>query len=863
MSQNSTNKFLFIDVETNGLPLTYNKPYTDIENWPRIVQIAWIICDEGLNIIDQKRYNILNEEDVLQDFSNLKNNKINTLTFPRIEWLVKFDITSYNIRYVISYDFDLLNSSDKMNLEEVCNYSKIINLKDFQRTDGYMNFYFDMENILLRLHKAIDFCFKLFSENIFSDISVKINTNNNFNAGRSIYKNELIPYRKIDKWGYVDRNHNIEIKCIYDSATFFCNGIGLVCKDKKQIAINRYGKQIKEFSYKNYTGTSILIKNEHNFFELLEINPYDNYSVSKCRLSKLNFKLYLKEEKINVKPYKRIIIYNVFTKKYTDYIYDDVSSFEDGISIVSRESKYGAISEDGNEIIDCKYEYIGAFHDGISCVKLNNKYGYIDNAGKIVVDFIYDFGGVFSNGIACVKLNNKYGAIDKYNVTIIPFDYESEFKFVNDVAIVSLKVENGKIKKGLINIHNQKLSEFKYFAIRDFMDGLAGVMMEIVKFTYNENGNAKDYYEYTRGFININGEEVIPCVYTEISDFENNIAVVKYNNSYGLITKEGIVLAKPRYSNNFIINIDKGFIKLRLQNGRKEGVINFKGEFIVPCIFDQIFFYGYNKYITCNFDSSKNSYLSGIILHNLERQEIRRLNYKHITELTHGFYAVVDNLGNAGAIDIDGAIILEPNFVEIKCINKYFFLARKKLYSTTYVYDFKAALVYSFEYCDERDIQFVGCNHFIITEERGRRYLRRIDGKVILKIEDSDQGRFSCDRIKYNIWHIRINWRFSRFYYSSTDFIIDNDGNILFSGDIFKISKEFNFIEVKYTDGIYKDKMAILDLDCNFIFKPKYNKISFNYERKLVVKYNEYYCGSGYVSNFEFVDLNGIEFFEE
>ncbi|MBK7505078.1 MAG: hypothetical protein IPI52_08425 [Bacteroidetes bacterium] len=46
MSQNSTNKFLFIDVETNGLPLSYNKHYTDIDNWPRIVQIAWIICDD-------------------------------------------------------------------------------------------------------------------------------------------------------------------------------------------------------------------------------------------------------------------------------------------------------------------------------------------------------------------------------------------------------------------------------------------------------------------------------------------------------------------------------------------------------------------------------------------------------------------------------------------------------------------------------------------------------------------------------------------------------------------------------------------------------------------------------------------------
>jgi len=32
---------LFFDVETTGLPKRYNVPYHVIDNWPRIVQIAW------------------------------------------------------------------------------------------------------------------------------------------------------------------------------------------------------------------------------------------------------------------------------------------------------------------------------------------------------------------------------------------------------------------------------------------------------------------------------------------------------------------------------------------------------------------------------------------------------------------------------------------------------------------------------------------------------------------------------------------------------------------------------------------------------------------------------------------------------
>jgi DNA polymerase III subunit epsilon len=38
---------LFFDVETNGLAKSQKGAYTDIENWPRVVQLAWAICEEG------------------------------------------------------------------------------------------------------------------------------------------------------------------------------------------------------------------------------------------------------------------------------------------------------------------------------------------------------------------------------------------------------------------------------------------------------------------------------------------------------------------------------------------------------------------------------------------------------------------------------------------------------------------------------------------------------------------------------------------------------------------------------------------------------------------------------------------------
>ena len=36
---------LFFDVETTGLPIDYKAPVSRLENWPRLVQIAWLLTD--------------------------------------------------------------------------------------------------------------------------------------------------------------------------------------------------------------------------------------------------------------------------------------------------------------------------------------------------------------------------------------------------------------------------------------------------------------------------------------------------------------------------------------------------------------------------------------------------------------------------------------------------------------------------------------------------------------------------------------------------------------------------------------------------------------------------------------------------
>lgn len=40
-------KLVFFDTETTGIPKNYKALVSDLENWPRLVQIAWLVTDSG------------------------------------------------------------------------------------------------------------------------------------------------------------------------------------------------------------------------------------------------------------------------------------------------------------------------------------------------------------------------------------------------------------------------------------------------------------------------------------------------------------------------------------------------------------------------------------------------------------------------------------------------------------------------------------------------------------------------------------------------------------------------------------------------------------------------------------------------
>ena len=49
-------KILFFDTETTGLPRDYDEPYTNVKNWPRLVQLSWIIEDSDKKELEERDF---------------------------------------------------------------------------------------------------------------------------------------------------------------------------------------------------------------------------------------------------------------------------------------------------------------------------------------------------------------------------------------------------------------------------------------------------------------------------------------------------------------------------------------------------------------------------------------------------------------------------------------------------------------------------------------------------------------------------------------------------------------------------------------------------------------------------------------
>ena len=273
--------------------------------------------------------------------------------------------------------------------------------------------------------------------------------------------------------------------------------------------------------------------------------------------------------------------------------YRDIKHISEGLIVVKNESgKWGFIDKSGKLVIDYQYEDAGGFHEGLSWVKKFGKYGFVDKDNELVILFHYSKEpGNFSEGLAAVP---DIGYINKDGETVLDFKgmkngnpFNGGFSGVqlNDgkwILIDKSGKQSGKDKYddlkpfsegmaaalpdasmyvyGYINTKGEQVIKPLHLYAGDFKNGVANVSLLKTWYLIDKTNkavleNTSEKANYSDGLIarsflgklgytNLKGEMEIPFIFSEAGNFSEGRAVVKIDEIYGIINKEGVPITE-------------------------------------------------------------------------------------------------------------------------------------------------------------------------------------------------------------------------------------------------------------------------------------------------------------------------------
>ena len=147
------------------------------------------------------------------------------------------------------------------------------------------------------------------------------------------------------------------------------------------------------------------------------------------------------------------------------------------------------------------------------------------------------------------------------------------------------------------------------------------------------------------GFVDINGKEVVPCIYDCVYSFSEGLAKVQLHGKYGCIDTKGKEVIPCIY--DYADSFSEGLAKVQL-NG-KWGYIDTKGEKVIPCIYDGAD--SFSEGLTMVQLNGKWGYID------TKGKEVIPYIYDYAESFSEGFAKVQQN-GKCGCIDTKGKEVI-------------------------------------------------------------------------------------------------------------------------------------------------------------------------------------------------------------
>ena len=246
---------------------------------------------------------------------------------------------------------------------------------------------------------------------------------------------------------------------------------------------------------------------------------------------------------------------NVLLDCIYDLIFDQTDDW--GVGYVKMNGAWGLFDKEYKMLTKCIYDMFSEPHDGFVTLSIagHSKYGVIDiSDGSIVIPFEYYKLGNYSEGLFAAEIEgkdrNKAGFIDRDNQVVIPFIYAEADDFSEGLAAVHKYDETvysmyGPVpsqKSGFINTKGDVVIPFKFkwqMNSLKFSEGLCAI---------GTRNNDRMMYETDRNsFINTKGEVVISGLFTDAEPFENGVSRIKKDGKYGYINKQGEIIIPCQY----------------------------------------------------------------------------------------------------------------------------------------------------------------------------------------------------------------------------------------------------------------------------------------------------------------------------
>jgi len=249
-------------------------------------------------------------------------------------------------------------------------------------------------------------------------------------------------------------------------------------------------------------------------------------------------------------------------------LHRDVGPFRGGLGLVVKNQKFGFVDPTGYEAIPCAYVLARQFSEGLAPVCDGRKWGFINAVGNLIIPFKYEnVFGDFSEGVAAVRYDkgDLTGYINHAGESVTDFDYNGvSCEFSEGLVCVS----SWKGFSGYINNEGETVIPLKFIHGENFSNGLAKV-----------SDNTRRY-----GFIDKKGEVVLPFEYYVAMGFSDERAAFKKDSSggWGFIDKQGKVIIPAIYAD--VDRFSDGLARVCGKNG-KWGFIDREGNMVAPFIY--------------------------------------------------------------------------------------------------------------------------------------------------------------------------------------------------------------------------------------------------------------------------------------